>query len=291
MKREWPRGAWLVGGHALAKARSCKRVGGRRSPASQPGRRDPWCLSLTPSAPCRRARSDCTEPGVVPAARLLSEFGWQSDAPWFSIKHVTPSEDWDTWCVAAGAGCSCRSLSARISRAALRQPSASSEPATGPHPAPNPACRPVSRKRRPSLVCRALSAQYRQRWNTQGNRIKTQQMGRYFGGLPAHDFSAADPQSKAQLYGDWIYLRQVRVRACVCTRVCLCAAHAASVMGVSAWVCYGRRVVQDCRLEVQGCAAGTQAGPHCRAAPKQRSSPALLDRTLSQPQQAARNIA
>ena len=40
---------------------------------------------------------DCTTPGVVPAARLLSEFGWQSDAPFFSIKHVTPSEDWDTW--------------------------------------------------------------------------------------------------------------------------------------------------------------------------------------------------
>jgi hypothetical protein len=28
---------------------------------------------------------------------MLSEFGWQSDAPWFSIKAVTPPEDWDTW--------------------------------------------------------------------------------------------------------------------------------------------------------------------------------------------------
>jgi hypothetical protein len=30
-------------------------------------------------------------------ARVLSEFGWQSDAPFFSIKAVTPPEDWDTW--------------------------------------------------------------------------------------------------------------------------------------------------------------------------------------------------
>jgi hypothetical protein len=45
--------------------------------------------------------NDCTAPGVVPVARIMSEFGWQSDAPFFSIKSVTPAQDWDTWCAAA----------------------------------------------------------------------------------------------------------------------------------------------------------------------------------------------
>ena len=36
-------------------------------------------------------------------------------------------------------------------------------------------------------------------------------MGRLFGGLPAHNFEASDPKKQAELYGDWIYLRQVSV--------------------------------------------------------------------------------
>ena len=100
---------------------------------------------------------DCTAPGVVPEARMMSEFGWQSDAPWFAIKKVTPPEDWDTW---------------------------------------------------------APAAQYRQRWNTDGTRLKTEQMKKLFGGLPDHNFKAAGQVDRAALYSDWIYLRQVHQSVC-----------------------------------------------------------------------------
>ena len=40
---------------------------------------------------------DCTLPGKVPIARMMSEFGWQSDAPYYSIKSVTDPQDWSVW--------------------------------------------------------------------------------------------------------------------------------------------------------------------------------------------------
>ena len=86
---------------------------------------------------------------------MMSEFGWQSDAPYYAITSVTPPQDWDTW---------------------------------------------------------APGAQYRQRWNKDGTRIKTDQMGKVFGGLPSHNFAAATQPERARLYSDWIYLRQVRAR-------------------------------------------------------------------------------
>ncbi|KAI8468105.1 MAG: glycoside hydrolase superfamily [Monoraphidium minutum] len=100
---------------------------------------------------------DCTREGVVPAARMLSEFGWQSDAPWFSIKAATDAKDWSTW---------------------------------------------------------SPEAQYRQRWNTDGTRLKTNQMWKLFGGLPNHGFASPDVVKTAQYYSDWIYLRQVMQSVC-----------------------------------------------------------------------------
>jgi hypothetical protein len=88
---------------------------------------------------------------------MMSEFGWQSDAPYFSIKSVVPAEDLDTW---------------------------------------------------------APAAQYRQRWNRDGTKIKTEQMGKLFGGLPDANFKAAAAGDRADLYADWIYLRQVHQSVC-----------------------------------------------------------------------------
>jgi hypothetical protein len=77
------------------------------------------------------------------------------------------------------------------------------------------------------LVCsprprrRAPGAQYRQRWNTDGTRIKTAQMSQLFGGLPQHNFRAAAQADKAALYSDWIYLRQVGAFRCGLWPLCL----------------------------------------------------------------------
>ncbi|KIZ07627.1 mannosidase, beta A, lysosomal [Monoraphidium neglectum] len=100
---------------------------------------------------------DCTAPGLVPAARMMSEFGWQSEAPFFSMKAVTQPEDWGTW---------------------------------------------------------APGAKYRQRWQDHGIKMKTDQMGIVFGGLPSHNFTSEVASTRAQLYSDWIYLAQVWQTVC-----------------------------------------------------------------------------
>jgi hypothetical protein len=66
---------------------------------------------------------------------------------------------------------------------------------------------------RPRPLPRAPAAQYRQRWNTDGTAIKTAQMAKVFGGLPATNFRASGLEDRAALYADWIYLRQVGARA------------------------------------------------------------------------------